>query len=208
MEWKLQGVAMNYLAHAVLSFGDPAILVGNMISDHVKGKQVERYTPAIQRGIRLHRAIDTFTDDHPATQELKAIFRPAYRLYAGAFVDIVYDHFLALDTRQFTTPDDLRQFADVSYATLDPFVDLFPERFARMFPYMKSQDWFYHYRDRGGIRSSFGGLVRRAAYLTESDQAFILFEANYEKEQEQYQRFFPELWHYSRQWLQEHPLDH
>lgn len=30
---------MNYLAHAYFSFGDPAILTGNMISDYVKGKK-------------------------------------------------------------------------------------------------------------------------------------------------------------------------
>ena len=30
---------MNYLAHAYLSFNDPEILVGNMISDFVKGKK-------------------------------------------------------------------------------------------------------------------------------------------------------------------------
>ncbi len=30
---------MNYLAHAYLSFGDPDILAGNMISDFVKGKK-------------------------------------------------------------------------------------------------------------------------------------------------------------------------
>ena len=30
---------MNYLAHAYLSFGDPGILTGNMISDFVKGKR-------------------------------------------------------------------------------------------------------------------------------------------------------------------------
>lgn len=30
---------MNYLAHAVLSFDDPDILTGNIISDFVKGKK-------------------------------------------------------------------------------------------------------------------------------------------------------------------------
>ena len=30
---------VNYLAHAYLSFGDPEILTGNLISDFVKGKK-------------------------------------------------------------------------------------------------------------------------------------------------------------------------
>ena len=70
---------MNYLAHAYLSFGQPAILTGNMISDYVKGKKKFDYPPEILRGINLHRSIDQFTDNHPATREAKEVFRPAYR---------------------------------------------------------------------------------------------------------------------------------
>jgi acyl carrier protein phosphodiesterase len=84
---------MNYLAHAYLSFGHPGILTGNMISDFVKGKKKFDYPSEVQQGIALHRAIDQFTDTHEATREAKQVFRPAYRLYSGAFVDVVYDHY-------------------------------------------------------------------------------------------------------------------
>ena len=53
---------MNYLAHAYLSFGDPDILAGNMISDFVKGKKKYEYPDRIQMGITLHRKIDEYTD--------------------------------------------------------------------------------------------------------------------------------------------------
>ena len=89
--------AMNYLAHAYLSFNDPEILLGNMISDYVKGRKKFDYEPGILKGIMLHRAIDTFTDQHPVTKTAMKFFKPAYGLYAGAFVDVVYDHFLVLD---------------------------------------------------------------------------------------------------------------
>ena len=84
---------MNYLAHAYLSFGNPAWVTGNLISDFVKGKKRFDYPEPIQQGITIHRAIDDFTDTHEAIASAKQIFRPAYRLYAGAFVDVVYDHF-------------------------------------------------------------------------------------------------------------------
>ena len=93
---------MNYLAHAVLSFGEPEILAGNMISDFVKGKQKFTYPKGIQNGITLHRLIDSFTDAHAATHEAKQYLKPAVGLYAGAFVDVAYDHFLALDETQHT----------------------------------------------------------------------------------------------------------
>ena len=73
-----------------------------MTSDFIKGRKKFDYPDNIQKGIMLHRAIDTFTDDHEATKEAKNIFRPAYRLYSGAFVDVVYDHFLATDENEFT----------------------------------------------------------------------------------------------------------
>ena len=73
-----------------------------MISDFVKGRKKYDYPQEIQHGILLHREIDNFTDTHPATKTAKEIFRPAYRLYAGSFIDVVYDHFLALDENEFT----------------------------------------------------------------------------------------------------------
>ena len=62
---------MNYLAHAYLSFNEPEILVGNMISDFVKGKKRFDFSENIQKGIMLHRNIDTFTDEHEVTKKAK-----------------------------------------------------------------------------------------------------------------------------------------
>lgn len=184
---------MNYLAHAYLSFHQPEILVGNMISDFVKGKKQFDHPALVQKGIRLHRAIDTFTDAHPVTAELKSFFRPQYRLYSGAFADVVYDHFLANDTNEFATENILKEFAATTYRVLeDNFMHL-PPPFQKMLPYMKTYDWLYNYRYTAGIEKSFGGVVRRSAYLTESEIAFDIFTGNYAAMQSCYARFFPEL---------------
>jgi acyl carrier protein phosphodiesterase len=184
---------MNYLAHAYLSFNHPEILAGNMISDYIKGKKQFDYANPIQKGIQLHRAIDDFTDTHAATQELKSFFRPQYRLYSGAFADVVYDHFLANDKQQFATAEDLQLFAATTYQILDGFSGIFPPPFQKMFPYMKQYDWLYNYRTTRGIEQSFGGLVRRAAYLSESEKAFELFNQHYAAMQVCYDNFFPDL---------------
>ena len=109
---------MNYLAHAYLSFGNPEITVGNLISDFVKGKKKFDYSEGVQRGITLHRNIDSFTDDSEATKKAKEVFRPAYRLYSGALVDVAYDHFLATDEKEFT-PEALFRFSQDVYAIMD-----------------------------------------------------------------------------------------
>lgn len=166
--------------------------MGNLISDFVKGKKKLLYSQGVQKGITLHRSIDTFTDSHPATKLAKDIFRPSYRLYSGAFIDVVYDHFLATDANEFTERS-LDQFSRNVYTTLDRHINELPDRFARMFPYMRLQNWLFNYRTRLGTQSSFGGIVRRAKYLQESGTAASLFEVHYETLHQCYHAFFPDL---------------
>lgn len=181
---------MNYLAHAYLSFEHPSILVGNMISDFVKGKKKFDFEKDIQEGIRLHRSIDIFTDAHEATAEAKKVFRPAVGLYAGAFVDVVYDHFLAKDENEF--PDDeLKFFAERTYASLQQHFEVLPEIFAAMLPYMKRQNWLANYGHMEGVRNSFAGLARRAKYLDTSEGVWTAFQQHYEVLQACYNIFFP-----------------
>ena len=189
---------MNYLAHAYLSFNHPEILVGNMISDFVKGKKKFDYPASVQNGIMLHRYIDTFTDGHEATKEAKEVFRPVYRLYSGAFVDVVYDHFLAIDENEFPG-EALFSFSQQVYASLDNYTQWMPERFAVMFPYMKQHNWLLNYSTRPGTCKSLGGVVKRSAYLTESETAFHLFEKHYQLLQDCYRHF----WTYMKPFAQQ-----
>jgi acyl carrier protein phosphodiesterase len=183
---------MNLLAHAYLSFQQPELLVGNMISDYVKGNKQYNYPIGIQQGIRLHRHIDQFTDTHAATYQGKQVFKSAVGLYAGAFMDVVYDHFLALDSNELDEKG-WQDFVTEVYNQLNKHTAYLPERFAPMLPYMQLQNWLFNYRYRWGIEKSFGGLVRRAKYLTDAGPAFAQFEANYPFLQECYQQFFPDV---------------
>lgn len=211
---------MNYLAHAYLSFGIPAITVGNLISDFVKGKQKFAYPAAIQQGIVLHRAIDAFTDTHAVTRQAKTFFREPYGLYAGPLVDVVYDHFLANDPLVFGEQEAqepqgssgyaaaeagtrLKAFAHQTYTQVQENEAFLPERFARMFFYMRTQDWLYHYRYKQGILDSFGGLARRAAYMGSAEMAGRLFEAHYTQLQACYTEFFPGLQEFALRTLQQ-----
>lgn len=183
---------MNFLAHAYLSFNHPDLLVGNMISDFVKGKKKFDYSYEIQKGITLHREIDTFTDAHEATKEARGFLKPAVGLYSGAFVDVVYDHFLANDPAEFTDTS-LQLHANNTYNILYSYNPVLPDKFKIMLPYMKSQNWLYNYKSFSGTESSFGGLVRRASYLYTSVEVFDLFQKHYSLLQDCYNNFFPSV---------------
>ena len=107
-------------------------------------------------------------------------------------VDVILDYFVATDSSLFST-ETLMEFSQDVYEMLDPFESIFPEKFGRMYPYMKSQNWLYHYQFHEGIRNSLGGLARRARYLEETDTAFHLYIEHMEYIQAAYNRFFPEL---------------
>jgi acyl carrier protein phosphodiesterase len=180
---------MNYLAHAYLSFNRPEILVGNIISDFVKGKKRFDFSETIQKGIMLHRSIDTFTDEHEATKKAKQFFKPVVGLYAGAFVDVAYDHFLARDKNEFID-ESLKEFSITVYATLTHYQTILPGNFARILPYMKKDNWLYNYKTLNGIEQSFGGLLRRAKYLENHLPVYESFLENYQQLQHCYSLFF------------------
>lgn len=193
---------MNYLAHAYLSFNHPAILVGNMISDFVKGSSKNSFTLKIQQGISLHRSIDYFTDNHSSTKKAKQFFKPSVGLYAGAFVDVVYDHFLAIDQAQFLSAQSLQSFATNVYHVLQQHQTHLPEKFVTLLPFMMQQNWLYNYQFNWGIEKSFQGIVRRAKYLSTSQEAYKAFEEKYTTLQQCYQLFFTDVKNFAWQQFQ------
>jgi acyl carrier protein phosphodiesterase len=86
---------MNFLAHAFLAADDPALVVGGVIGDWIKGPLPGALPADLARGVALHRAIDSHAETHSAFRASRARISPARRRYGGVVVDIVYDHLLA-----------------------------------------------------------------------------------------------------------------
>lgn len=182
---------MNFLAHSYLSFSEEQ-LVGNMIADFVKNRDVARLPESIQKGIKLHRAIDTFTDAHPLIHEAKAPFRPLVRLYSGAFVDVAFDYFLANDTTE-NSQREWQKHSQRVYAVLRRYEEFLPEVFKKVLDKMQQDDWLYNYRNEWGIEYSFRNVVNKAQFLDKTINVFPAFLANKDFLREKYEIFFPEI---------------
>lgn len=174
-----------------------------MISDDVKGKKQFEYSEQIQWGIQLHRAIDQYTDSHDCIKETKKIFKDELGTYSGAFIDIMFDYYLANDIQFFKTEKELENLASACYDVLENYTSIFPEKFARLFPYMKTQNWLYHYKDDYGIQQSFRGLTNRAQYINKNHNGFEIFLQNKEKLQVLYEEFIIDLHAFAWQKFQE-----
>ncbi len=194
---------MNFLAHAYLSFGRKELLVGNLITDFIRGYPKQDLPDAVQTGIALHYAIDDFTDKHPVTLFAKEYLRASCGRYCGVFLDVIYDHFLATDSGRFS-PEGLAVFSRNVYRILDAHERQLPPRFKRMFPFMKEQDWLYGYHSKRGIKGAFKGIYRRAAYLKESDAAYKGFITHYPELQKCYLDFMPEMTAFSKGFIYNH----
>lgn len=87
---------MNFLAHFHLAWPDEGLVAGGLEGDYYKGPLRGDLPVAIERGVRLHRAVDAYTDSHPQVAQLRRDLPGELRRYAGILIDLSFDHFLSV----------------------------------------------------------------------------------------------------------------
>lgn len=179
---------MNFLAHIYLSGDNDLIKIGNFMADGIRGKQFKNYPLEVQKGIVLHRAIDTFTDAHPVFRQSTKKLHSRYHHYAGVIVDVFYDHFLAKNWVNYSD-EDLDDYVAAFYQSLSDNIPILSERTITIMPYMIKQNWLLSYQTIEGIdkiltqmdsRTKNQSKMRFASeelteFYTEFEQDFTLF---------------------------------
>ncbi|UYZ60000.1 acyl carrier protein phosphodiesterase [Hymenobacter latericus] len=188
---------MNFLAHLLLSGPDDDLIVGNFAAEAVRGRAaVAAYPPAVQRGIRLHRLIDSFTDAHPVVRRSTARLRAAgLGKWAGVVADVGYDHLLARHFARYhyRPAEPLPAFAQRMYAVLQARRAELPERLQHLLGYMRRDDWLSNYARPEGLARALLGLSRRvpgAEVLATGAAAFLADIDAYERD---FAEFWPQL---------------
>jgi len=175
---------MNFLGHLYLSGDEPLVIVGNFMADAVKGRDLDRFDPDVQRGIRMHRTIDVCTDQHPITLAGRERLREHTGKYAGVALDVFYDHVIAANWQELH-PEPLPVFAQRMYALLQDHAHLMPLRTRDMLPYMVRYDWLTSYAQVDGIGRALHGLSRRVpagAALQDAEQVLQRYYTEYRTE--------------------------
>ena len=196
---------MNHLAHCFLSFGDEDLLLGNFIGDYVKGRQWQAYPPAVQRGILLHRQIDSFTDQHPLTNRSVERIRPFAGRYAPAYVDILYDHLLALHWENY---GDLgfEDFTQKTYVQLQNRVLEMPEPLQSRLPRMLEGRFLHGYALREGLEWVLQRFSERLSGLLDANALADAFFEKIDLFSEDFKGFFPSLMLHARNFIAENPV--
>jgi acyl carrier protein phosphodiesterase len=94
---------VNFLAHFHLAWPDEGLIAGALEGDYCKGPLRGQLPAPLERGVKLHRAIDAHTDNHPLILQLRRELPADLRRYAGILIDLSFDHYLSVHWSNFSS---------------------------------------------------------------------------------------------------------
>lgn len=168
---------MNYLGHAVFSPKDDYVTLGNLSGDFLKNRFHHLLSPAVINGVYLHRAIDTFTDNHQALRELLPLFRPHFGKYSSVVLDVLLDYLIG-EIWDDLFNHDFEEFCGSIYQTIECNSKELPERPALIMSRMAAADWLAAYREEERILRVFSRLSDKARIELKGRIALDVFTEN------------------------------
>lgn len=184
---------MNHLAHLLLSEADPCARIGNLLGDFVHGAiDDQAWSPAVARGLKLHRRIDSYTDAHDLIKRSRARLQPPYRRYGPILIDVLHDHFLARHWLYYAD-EPLAEFACQRYREfaqhqtwMPPALRLYTER-------LRQHDGLQAYADLASIERVLQILSQRLRRSNPLAESLPELERRYPELEADFAEFFPQL---------------
>lgn len=186
---------MNFLSHLYLSGNSDGLIIGNFIADSVKGSAFLDFPEEVQKGILLHRKIDTYTDSHSIVEKSKERLRPGYKKYASVIVDIYYDHFLAANWEEHS-PYSLDEYTRQIYALISQHKHTFPPKSQLFTEYMLKYNILSAYARLDGIERVLQGMAGRASFQSNMEKSIHDLKEHYSLFEDEFKTFFPNLKEY------------
>lgn len=184
---------MNYLAHLFLAEDHAASRIGNLLGDFITGRPGEiALPPAVVAGIVRHRAVDRYTDDHPAIVEARGFFTGERRRFANAILDICLDHFLATSWTDHH-PLPLRDFLDQVNRELLTHRSWLPPELDQGLEARIADDWLGHYGSEKGLQEVFDRVATRrpaCAIIATAMEDFVVRRGDLKST---FEKFLPDL---------------
>lgn len=188
---------MNFLAHIHLSGENELIKIGNFMADGIRGNQYVNYDLEIQKGILLHRAIDTFTDAHPIFRQSTKRLHSNYHHYAGVIVDMYYDHFLAKNWDTYSN-ETLEKYAANFYQSLQNNQIILTSKIKDLLPYIIEHNWLLSYRSISDLKCILTQMDQRTKNQSLMQFATKELVAYYDEFEAEFSEFYNEILVFSK----------
>jgi acyl carrier protein phosphodiesterase len=183
---------MNFLAHIYLSGSNDFVKIGNFMADSIRGNKYEDYPLDIQKGILLHRAIDSFTDSHPIYRQSKHRLHDKYGHYSGVIMDIFYDYYLAKNWSKYSTIP-LETYAESFYNLLQENYNLLTPSVQKMLPFMIARNWLVCYKSIEGLQTILFQMDNRTKNRVNMHESIVELQQFDNEFESEFTVFFNEL---------------
>ena len=166
------------------------------MADGVRGNQYLAFDAEIQKGIVLHRSIDSFTDAHPLFRNCTKRLHSEYHHYSGVIIDVFFDHFLAKNWNTYSEVL-LEDFVQNFYTSLNVYETHLTEKAKMMKPYMVEQNWLLNYRAIDGIEKILTQMDHRTKNVSMMRNSVTELKLFYPEFEQDFTHFFEELKEFS-----------
>ena len=182
---------MNHLAHFLLAGDNEGLRVGALLGDYLKGPLRQNLPREIEHGVRLHRRIDAFTDDHPRNRTARSRFAEQRRL-AGIVLDMYYDHFLSLHWERFHD-QPLTLFSAGVLDTLETHRAFLSADALKFSQRLREYGILERYHDIGFIHEALRRIGLRLRREAAMESAIEVAATQHQRLEQDFLGFFPEL---------------
>lgn len=187
---------MNYLAHLHIAAHSQTSLLGNFLGDFVKGNPDSLFNKKTVQGIRLHRFVDSYTDNHVLTKSMKPLFEPSLRRFSPITLDMFWDHCLAKHWANFHETS-LAGFSvhaqEVISLEKSELLQPLPERFERISALVWQGKWFEHYVDIENIEFALQRIASRSPRMAPLGDTFSTLVDHYETLTNTFFELYPDV---------------
>lgn len=184
---------MNYVGHIQLAQHSSTSKLGNFLGDFVKGSDLSSFSAQIQQGIELHRAIDSFTDNHPVTVNLRQRFPSEVRRMAGVIIDVYFDHLLCKHWQNYSS-ESQNKVLDGFYTELESTKLSVSTRFKRVKQGLIEYRWLAEYIEVDAVIRAYRSIEQRInSKITFADRAADLIIKRETELQSAFAQLYPEL---------------
>jgi len=185
---------LNWLAHILLSKKDTEYQIGNFLADPLKGRPWAEASLALQEGMLMHKAIDRFTDTHETVIHSKSRLGKGY--LKGVVLDLLYDHFLALNWDQYAAIPQA-EFLHRFHAKAIQLSVAYPTEAKRVVTNVVASNVLSSYGEFEGFIESLERIDKRLSVRVKAKESAIHYQSVVEKEYEylkaDFALFFPKL---------------
>lgn len=195
---------VNYLAHTLLAGDDELLQLGGLMGDFVHGQPDSSLPQGLIAGIRLHRAIDVYTDSHPEVAAARALLPSPYRRYAGILLDMWFDHLLARDFERWSG-QALEGYSTGVRDLLRRHAVWLPPELQRFQRYMEAHALPAGYARPEEMAAALAGISHRLRRANPVGEALPVLTGLDEPLRMRFEVFFPQLQGFAQGWIERQP---